>query len=67
QQIKALARQWKLVHPRYRFRYTGKWPALAGSFFFCLLVALVKPLADVLVFIIGLFMGEERVLKSATA
>jgi hypothetical protein len=66
-ELRSLIHQWELVRHDYYFRYSGNGFALVASFFFCLLVALVKPLADLLVFIIGLFMGEERVFGSATA
>jgi hypothetical protein len=40
-----------LVFDRIVYRYTGNAIMWAASFIFCLLVALVKPIADVLIFL----------------
>ena len=42
-----------LVMKDFSFRYRGSYLALAGSFLFCLLLALLKPLIDGIVFLVS--------------
>lgn len=55
----------EMVFTTFDFKYTGGFFPLLGSFFICLLIALVKPLADFLVFIVRLFIrsrhGKEKI------
>jgi hypothetical protein len=51
-----------LVFKSYRFRYEGNVLVLAGSFIFCFFLAFIKPLADLLVFLLFPFssLSAER-------
>lgn len=51
-----------LVFKRYEFRYTENYFSLAFSFLFCLVLAIIKPLLDLLIFLIRPFFvqGENR-------
>jgi hypothetical protein len=50
-----------LVFKEYKYRYEGPWLLLAGSFLFCLITAVLKPVVDLLVFIIGSVTGKKPV------
>jgi hypothetical protein len=49
-----------LVFNNYKFRYKENFFVLIGSFLFCIIMALIKPFADAVVFIIGSF---QRLLR----
>jgi hypothetical protein len=51
-----IAEEKPLVFNKYEFRYDENIVALAGSFFFCGLVTIVKPFVDVLIYGMSFFM-----------
>lgn len=57
--LKYISNEKTLVFTHYPFKYEGNFFALAGSFFFCFLIALIRPVADVLVFI-ARFLVKKR-------
>lgn len=50
--FKDISRERPLVFSRYNFKYEENYLALAGSFIFCSLVTIIKPLADIALFTI---------------
>jgi hypothetical protein len=57
--LEVVAGQPELVFKDCSFRYTGSFIALAGSFLFCTVVTVVRPLADGLVFVSGWFVKRR--------
>jgi hypothetical protein len=63
-----IAAEKDLVFDDYRFRYTGNFFHLAGSFFACIAIMILKPIADIVVYTLGaLVMRRRRQVKTATA
>jgi hypothetical protein len=58
--LNRVSMQPELIFSDIRYRYKGSAWALAGSLIFCLLVTLVKPLADVIVFLLGSLIGRKE-------
>jgi hypothetical protein len=52
-EILKIAKEQSLVFPAMKFRYAGNPFALAGSALLCLVIAVVRPIADVLVWSAG--------------
>ena len=55
-----IAKEKPLIFSRYSFRYTENFISLIGSFFFCSVVAIIKPFIDVLIVVIGLFIPKDN-------
>jgi hypothetical protein len=53
-----------LVFPRYEFRYRDNPLLLLGSLLFCTIVTLLKPLIDLCLFFLLLFVPAEKVRKA---
>jgi hypothetical protein len=51
--LKKISQEKDLVFKEYKFKYQESKLALIGSFFFCLVMAILKPLFDMVVFLIG--------------
>jgi hypothetical protein len=48
-----IAQEPELVFRKCEFEYTGKWIELIGSFFVCVAISIMKPVADVAIYILG--------------
>jgi len=58
--LRGIGAEHDLVFRQYQFRYGEKAWMLAAAFTFCLLVTFVKPVADVLVWTIRLFVPKKN-------
>lgn len=58
--LKGIHEETALVFKDYKFKYGEKWFLLVASFFFCLLVSLVKPVIDVVAWMVRLFIPKLK-------
>lgn len=54
-ELRDIYKESTLVFKDYQFRYKENYLVLAGSFIFCFLLAIVKPIIDGIIFLIRLF------------
>jgi hypothetical protein len=55
-----VAKQPELIFKNYSYRHTGSFLALVGSFVFCTVVTVVRPVADLLLFVFGWFVKRRQ-------
>jgi hypothetical protein len=57
--LKGIGDEQSLVFPKYEFRYGESILLLIASFIFCLLVSILKPFVDVIVWIVRFFVRDR--------
>ena len=58
--LQKIAREATLIHVEHPFKYKENFIFLSGSFVFCLLIALAKPVFDIAMYIITRFVPDKK-------
>jgi hypothetical protein len=63
--LEKISNEASLIHVTHPFKYSANYLFLAGSFVFCIIITILRPIFDILAYLVIQFVSQEKQLDRA--